>query len=165
MIHSRHVCSLPGTVVKFLSQSPHLRACKPMVSSTLLPKASVYPLHPLRFLPLAQVINDVVKLLIPRFSETELRMGSRPKCGVPRVRVAHHSSAAWLQSRGDVNQLRAKANTAAIKFPQLRDRSPASGMHRNFFLCVKKSSAIRHSRRSSTAPLRQRENFAYFEAR
>jgi hypothetical protein len=45
-LRSRHVCSLPGAVVQLLSQSPHLNACTPKVSSILLPKAPVYPLQP-----------------------------------------------------------------------------------------------------------------------
>jgi hypothetical protein len=42
-LRSRHVCSLPGVVVQLLSQLPHLQACTPKVSSTLLIKAPVYP--------------------------------------------------------------------------------------------------------------------------
>jgi len=32
-------------------------------------------------------------LLVPRVSETEFRLGSRPECDVTRVRVAHASAA------------------------------------------------------------------------
>jgi hypothetical protein len=133
-LRSRHACSLPGAVVQLLSQSPHLHAYTPKVSSALLPKTHVYPLHfPLRFSLLARVILDAVSnCWFREFRRqngvwTGFKAGMLCTAGTCSPRISGVAAMAGV----DVNQPRAKANTTAIKCLSCCGRTTASGWPRD----------------------------------